>query len=159
MNAATHRHQQEQVKGVGAQPESQIKRLRQLRRIMLGHRGIDLHRHAQPLQVLEPFNRPVERARNSPEAIVGGRVGSIQADGDPAHAGFFYLAGHLGGDERSVGAQRHADAAFGGPARQPEQVAPKQRLASAQHQDQRSVFGQLIDDLDRLFVAQIIRRR
>ena len=79
---------------------------------------------------------PVERSRNAPETIVGSCVGSIQTDGDPPDAGVADLAGHIRRDERPVGAQRHSDSPLGGPVRQPEQIGSKQRLASAQHQDQ-----------------------
>ena len=155
--AAAHRDEQEKMKRIGSQSQSQVERLRQFRGIMFGDRGVDLERHAEPLEVVEAFQRFVERPRDAPERIVSRGVRPVQADGHAPNARFANFAGHVRGDQCPVGAQGDPDSPVRSPSRQAKHVSPKQRFASAQHQDEGSIGSQLINDLDGLVVTQVVR--
>ena len=86
----------------------EIEHLWKLMGVVAGDGGVDLHGHAQILQIAEASNGGIECAGNAAESVVGQGVGAIQADGHAPHAAIDDHAGNLLGHQRAVCGQRDA---------------------------------------------------
>ena len=116
-------------------------------RIVAGDGRVDLHRHAQVLQIAETGNGGIERARNAAERVVGKRIGAVEADGNALYAAVDDLLRDMLCDQRSVGCQRHAQAFVRAISRQLENIGAEKWLTAAQNQNRIRYLGDLIDDV------------
>src|SRR5271166_4498565 len=78
--SATHRNQQESVQRVCTQATREIEHSRQLMRIVSRDGCVDLHRHADVLQITQAINGSVECSGYAAEGVMGGGVRAIQRD-------------------------------------------------------------------------------
>ena len=147
VDPATHRHQQEGMESVHAQVQRQLQDGGQLVEVVPGDGGIDLGRDANRLHRPQSAQRALKAAADTAEAIVGGAVGPVQADGHPADTGIADAPGDLGVNQSAVGGQRHQQAALVGVGGDGEDVFAEERFATAQDQDWVGITRDLLDDL------------
>ena len=125
--------------------------------IVAGDGGVDLHRHAEILQIVETGDGGIECAWDPAECIVSKRVSAVQANRNPADSAIDDLLRNLPGNQRAIRGQRDAQALVCAVARQLKNVLAEERLATAQHKDGRRNCGNLIDDVARGFSREIVR--
>ncbi len=135
IHAATYRHQQEGVQRVRSERLRQFEHLRKLMGIVAGDGGVDLHRHAQILQIAEAGNGGIEGSGNAAETIVGKRIRAVQADGHALHAAIDDHARDVLGHQRAIRGQRHPQTLVRAITRQLKNIRTEERFAAAQHQD------------------------
>ena len=105
----------------------------------------------------DPFQGPAERAADSAEVVVG-RLQAIQADAGIGDAGLLEPDRHRVIDERPVGRHHRAHAGGHRPPRQFRQIRPHQGFAAGEQQHGGAEAGQIIDQGQRLGVAQVVGR-
>ena len=85
--------------------------------------------------------------RRAAEDVVGGRIGAVEADADPANAALLDLARHVGVDERAVGGQGDDQAGVAGVAGDVKDVGPEERFAAGEHEDRACKGRDLVDEV------------
>jgi len=110
------------------------------------HGHVDLYTDAQVAQPAEAGHGLVVRPGNAPEAVVGRRIRTVQADAHSADARRGDLPSRRVVHERSVGRQRDGQAAAGSMLGQVVPVRPVQRLTPREHQDRVGPGDQAIDE-------------
>jgi hypothetical protein len=123
--------------------------------IVAGDGGVDLHRHAQTLQIAETGNGGIERARNPAEGIMSSRIGAIEADGHALYAAVDDHARNVLGHQRAVCRQRNSKTLVRAIARQLENIGTEEWFAPAQHQNGSRHGSNLVDDIARRFGREI----
>ncbi len=108
IDSAADWNQQECMQRIRTQRACQVEHGWQLVSIVPGDRGIDLHRHAELLQVAHAVDGGFERSRDPAESVVGQRIGAIQADGNPLHACLDDLLRYRFRNQRTVRGQGDA---------------------------------------------------
>ena len=103
--------------------------------VVLGDRGVDLHRHAGRAQKLEPGHRGIKRPVNLAEAIVGRGIRSVKTDRHPPEADVHNPLGHAFVHDRAIGCQGGGEPHRTGVLGKVEQVWTHQRLAAGEDHD------------------------
>ena len=141
-----HGHEQEDVPGHGADFLAQVEDILERVQVALGHRGVDLEFHAFGLQVFDAAHGGVEGSGHAAEGVVACGVGSVDGDGAALEAGFLYLAGGLGRDERAVRRHDAAQALVAGVGGEFIDVGAHHGIAAGEDDDGLADFGEGVDE-------------
>ncbi len=155
LDAAAHRHQQEEVQRLRVQLLGQRQRLRHLVDVVARDRGVDLVGHADFAQVFhagEDLSKaPAPRkmscvAASAPSKLMLTRRTPLS----------LISRATVGVDQRAVGGQRDDQPGVAGVAGDVEDVGPEERFAAGQDKDRPGKGGDLVDQVKGFVGGQVL---
>jgi hypothetical protein len=118
---------------------------------------VDLGADAEFLQTAQPVQRCIKGSVVTAEPVMRDPVSAIETDSDPYDSCILNAGGHGFVHQGSVGSQGHAQVSGHRMPGDLEDIAAPQGFAATQHQDQRGVPGNLIDDAQALPSGKVVR--
>jgi hypothetical protein len=144
------------VEAVGAGAAGDVRHGQNLLQIAPRERHAQARPHARLLGATEPAEGGVVPAPKSAVLIVEGRQ-PVDADPDVGDPDRSQPPGHGGVDQHAVGRELRRDAELTSAGQQIEQIRPQQGLAAAEDHHRHSAVGQLVEEAQGLFAAQVRR--
>lgn len=159
LDAASDRDEEKDAPHRDPTALEQVGDLVDLAEIPLRDRRIDLNGKIQLGGKLEHFHRLGETTLEAPKCVVRGGVGSVEADPDGGDAGVFGLPECFERRQRRGGRGQRRHDPFGNRVFQKlKNVLALERVAAREaHIRLARERGDLVDELDRLFVRQFVR--
>ena len=142
---AAHGHQQKDVPGRRADALTELEDFFEAAQVVAGDGGVDLKGHARGFEVFYTPQAGFKSAGHAAEAVVAGRVRSIDGDGAAVDPGGLDSGRRFRGDEGAVGRKGAGQALGVGISYQLVDVGPHHGVAAREDDDGTAHLGEGVD--------------